>query len=382
MPIFIHIAHCNQKSSYLLEKLRGLLLELKKHRINYFIISSPEELKKHLNENKNEPSSIVFFPHNEEERKSVFNLYSKFNINKIVASNANVNTAHSNYSSITSDFFSDMEDTISHLKEKGCKNIALFNVNPNGYHDKTRINTYMRHIYHAPLIFYKNESIPHAILELLNYNNRIDAIICNNDYTAFSLMLVLNSIDANWNEKLLITSFSNTILSGICTPSLSSISFNYTTAGKKIYTIHNLLSDDEISHTHILMKNSLFKRETTQNNNPDGMIFSEHCTYSIEELFELTEPQKQCMELEKILLSCNISTLKIIHGLVLSKTIREICNDLFFHTDTVKYHIKKLKTALNFNTTAELSAFLKKWIDPEKFKEAIINDASFSTDRL
>ena len=382
MPVFICYGSVIQELSYIIEKSNGIFSELAKHRIKCFVISSPEEITSYLSEYKDEPSVIIFITISDEDRQSLFDHYSEFNFHKIVFSNTNVNTAYSNFSSITSNFYDDMENAISHLREKGCKNIALFNANPDGNHDRIRISTYEQLIYHTPLIFYKSKSFLHNILNLLRSNERIDAIICNNDYTAFRLMLILDAVDADWNEKLLVLSFSNTILSSLHNPSLSSVSLNYTTAGKRIATIYNLIKkDDQIAYIHLTMKNELFARETTRKNNPKGIIFSEQCSLDNKDVFEIDKQSNKCMALEKILLSCNFNALKIIHGLLLSKNVSEMSSDLYLHTESIKYHIKKLKSVLNCRTTAEVAAFLKTWIDPDKLKKVIIDYGTFSNYR-
>ena len=382
MPIFLCYDSIKQRTAYGMEKYNGMSNEFTKRRIKFFSVYSPEELRAHLKEYKDENSSIVFFPNTEAQRDFYFERYSEFNINKIVFSNHNVQTATSNYSSVTSDFRGDMELALSHLKEKGCKKIALFNIDAIGNHDKTRVETYKRFIYHEPLIFYAAERLSQVLFQLFECKECIDAIICNNDYTAFHLMRVLNALDENWTEKVLVLSFSNTVLASISTPSLSSISLNYPSAGEKIAAIHTFINkNDQVAYMHLVMKNYLFARESTKFNNPAGIVFSEQKKFSEEEFAELFSSHSKCMPLEKILLSCNITGLKIIHSLMLSKSITEISNSLYLSNESIKYHIKKYKDSLGFKKTAELSSFFREWIDPDKLKDVIIKNDSFKSSR-
>lgn len=375
MPIFLCYDTVKPTSYWSAERYRGMTSEFSRRRIKYFSISSPEELKEHLKKYGEEDSSIVFFPTNENRHKYFLDRYSDFNIHKILLSNYSTNTATSDFSTVVNDFRGDMQLAISHLEEKGCKKIALFNADTCGYHDRLRIETYKQFVYHEPLIFFADKTVYPVISKLLECNEKIDAIICTNDFSAFCLMLVLNEIDRNWRDKILILSFADTILSSLSSPSLSSVSLNYEISGKEIATIHNSIKKSKnMAYMHIVMKSRLSARETTEKQNPEGMFFSEYDRLNEEKIIEITAPRAKCVELEKILTACDATDLKIIHGLLLSKTIEEISKNLYLSYETIKYRIKKIKKFLKFTTTAELSAWLKIWIDSSKLEEKIINE--------
>ncbi|MBQ4151067.1 MAG: LacI family DNA-binding transcriptional regulator [Clostridia bacterium] len=375
MPIFLCYDTVKPTSYWSAERYRGMTSEFSRRRIKYFSISSPEELREHLKKYGEEDSSIVFFPTNENRHKYFLDRYSDFNIHKILLSNYSTNTATSDFSTVVNDFRGDMQLAISHLKEKGCKKIALFNADMCGYHDRLRIETYKQFVYHEPLIFFADKTVYPVISKLLECNEKIDAIICTNDFSAFCLMLVLNEIDRNWRDKILILSFADTILSSLSSPSLSSVSLNYEISGKEIATIHNSIKKSKnMAYMHIVMKSRLSARETTEKQNPEGMFFSEYDRLNEEKIIEITAPRAKCVELEKILTACDATDLKIIHGLLLSKTIEEISKNLYLSYEAIKYRIKKIKKFLKFTTTAELSAWLKIWIDSSKLEEKIINE--------
>ena len=375
MPVFLCYDPFMSQNPWESEKRKSMLEEFSKRRIEYFFISSPSELKAYLKKYENEASSIVFFPKNGKQRQYLFERYSEFNLHKIIFAHHNVNISSTNFSSVISDFYGDMELAISHLKEKGCKRIALFHANPGAYHDRPRIDSYKQIIDHEPLIFTTPNRMYPALSMLFECKERIDALICINDYVAFSLILILDKIDKNWREKLLILSFSNTLLSSIHTPSLSSISLNYSEGGREISTIHKAIEkNNRMAFMHIIMKSSLAKRETTEKEHPSGMVFSDYPMSSLEKFYSIVAPQAKCMALEKMLASCNDIDFKIIHQLLLSKSINEISSALYLSRESTKYHIRKYKKALKFEHTADLSAWLKIWIDPYKLEKKIIQD--------
>jgi len=374
MPIFLCYDPQKRTTSWTNEKHRSMTNEFTKRRIKYFNVSSPDELEKYLALYPDEASSIVFFPASEPERQYLFNRYNRFNINKIIFSHQDVDVAETNFSYIMSDFYGDMELAFSHLRSKGCQRIALFFPNPKSYHDSMRIKTYKKFADEEALVFEAAGSKVYPSLEkLMKCNEKIDAIICITDFVAYYLMLFLDEIDKNWRSKLLIMSFSNSIISGLCSPSLSSISLNYVDGGKEVATIHRALEKNpRMAYMNIIMKSQLFARETTIAQNPCGMVFSYYPFNNNEEVLKIIAPQHKCMSLEKLLAMSDTSDLEIMHGLIGGATLAEIAERLYLSRDSIKYRLKKFKYVLKINTTASLAELLRKWINPKLLEEMIL----------
>lgn len=372
MPVFLCYDPIKRTTPWTAEKYRSMTAEFAKRRIKYFSVSSPDELEEYLSVYKDETSSIVFFPANDSQRLYLFDRYGKFNINKIIFSHQDVSVTSSNFSSVMSDFYGDMELAISHLMSKGCQSIALFNANLDSYHDKMRVETYKKFVKNEPIIFTTPNKIYPSITELTSCDKKIDAIICVNDFVAFCLMLFLDSWDKNWREKLLVLGFSNSILSGLCSPSLSSISLNYTDSGKEVATIHkNLDKNKRMAYMHIVMNSLLSPRETTAKENPSGMIFSEYEKYDEETMQKIITPEKKCMALEKLLAMSDECDLEIMHGIIEGVTLANIASRLYLSRDTIKYRVKKIKDFLKFESTDALASFLRRWIAPQNLEKMI-----------
>lgn len=374
MPIFLCYDPVKRTTPWTEEKHRSMTNEFAKRRIKYFAISSPDELEGYLNDYKDEPSSIVFFPASETQRQYLFDRYEKFNLHPIIFSHHDVGVAASNFSYIMSDFYGDMRLAISHLKEKGCKNIALFCANPDSYHDRMRIETYKKFVENEPVVFTTDSKIYPALTKLGKYEGKLDAIICVNDFVAFCLFLILNKLDSNWKEKISVLSFSDTILSSLCSPLLSSISLNYTDGGKEVATIHRAIEkNSRMAYMHIVMKSMLAARETTKTENPTGMCFTEISKLSEDEIRRIIKPQSKCMTLEKLLARSDETDLAIIHGLVCKRALGDIASRLYLTRDTVKYRVKKFKEYMKCGTTSELADILSAWIDAGKLENMIIS---------
>lgn len=375
MPIFLCYDPAKRTTSWTQEKHQSMISEFTKRRIKYFSISSPEELAAHLKMHPDEPSTLVLFPSSEPERQYLFARYAGFPVHRIIFSHHDVHPAERNFSSVMSDFHGDMETAISHLRSRGCKKIALLGVNMSGYHDKLRAETF-KHFSgeENPLIFHTNGKIYPCLHELLACKEQIDAIICINDFFAFPLMLILNVLDRDWSKKLSILSFSDTLLSGLCSPSLTSLSMNYIDGGREVVTIHNAIrKNPKMAYMHIVMKSAFSARETTLTQSPCGINFSEFEDFTDEQIKEIIAPQRKCMALEKLLRISDETDLAIMHGLIIGATLAEIASRLYLTRDAIKYRVRKFKEMLKCESTKELSAVLQLWIDPAKLEERIIN---------
>ncbi len=374
MPIFLCYDPYKRTTSWTQEKHQSMVSEFARRRIKYHTVASPEELASYLKYYKDEPSSLVLFPSFEPERQYLFDRYGQFDVHRIIFSHHDLLLAESNCSSVMSDFYGDMAVAIKHLRQRGCKRIALFGVNMGGYHDKLRADTFIRLSQDKdPLIFYGPKAAP-CLQALFACKQTIDAFICINDFHAFALFTALNEIEPDWQKKIAVLSFADTVLSGLCSPSLSSISFNYIDGGKEVLTIHNALcKNPRMAHMHILMRSRLAIRETTAVQNPEGICFFTEHPYTEEELHTLLRPSAPCMALEKLLQSSDETDLAIMHGLIEGATLTEIASRLYLTRDTIKYRVRKFKEKVKCENTSLLAALLTRWIDPAKLEEMIIN---------
>ncbi len=373
MPIFLCYDPYKRSTSWTQEKHQSMVNEFAKRRIKYLSVSSPEELESYRNEFEAEHSSIVFFPASENERQYLFDRYGSFPLHKIIFSHHDVGAAARNFSSVMSDFYGDMEHAISHLRERGCKRIALFNANPSSYHDRLRIETYKHFIGEDALVFTTQNKIYPSITALLQCHETIDAIICINDFVAFCLILFLDHLDAEWQKKIALLSFSNSILSGLCSPSLTSISLNYIDGGKEVATIHKAVEKNpKMAYMHVVMKSTLYARETSAVQSPAGICFAAHAPYDMEQIKAIIAPQRKNAQLEKLLRISDETDLAVLHGLILENSLSDIANRLYLTRDTIKYRVRKFKDMLQCESAKELSAFLRLWIDPKKLEEMIV----------
>lgn len=371
MPIFLCYDPAKRTTPWTQEKHLSMVREFAKRRIKYFTVSCPAELERHLQRLQSETCSLVFFPASKQQEEYLFTRYANFDVHRIVFSHYDGMIISSNASSIVNDFYGNMKQAIAHLREKGCKKIALFGANPNFSHDRMRMESFQHLIREdEPLIFTSENGLCHCLQQLLQCEERLDAILCITDYIAFYLMRVLQRLDQDWNRKLLLLSFSDTELAALGTPSLSSFSLNFAAGGREVATIHRAFEkNDLMAYMHIVLKSRLSARETTATPNPCGIVFFKQETFGKEEIDALTEPQTHCMALEKLLAIADRIDLTILYGLIADRSLAEIAAELFLTREAIKYRVRKYGTQLQCENAQALAALLKLWIDPEKLKQ-------------
>ena len=152
------------------------------------------------------------------------------------------------------------------------------------------------------MVFDLGNGLVDCISELVSCRDRIDGLICINDFCALPLMRVLDRLDPDWNAKMLMLGFSDTTLAALHKPALTSVSLNYEDGGRAVVRLHRMLAKHEdMAHLHFIMKSSLLLRDTTEAAFPPGMRFSEMTPVSDAEIFRLICTRKHFMMLENLL---------------------------------------------------------------------------------
>ena len=365
MPIFIDRRMDQYPTCWNRAKLTGLFEEAAKKRIKCHFVSSREDVLTHEDELRSEPSSLVLFFDSNEDPSSLLSEYEGLPISPIVFAHHIHNMLEDEFSYVMSDLAGAMREAVWLLKARGCRNLALFAVDFTRNHDICRVESFKR-IYGTdePLVFDLGNGLVDCISKLVSCCDRIDGLICINDFCALPLMRVLDRLDPDWNEKMLMLGFSDTTLAALHKPALTSVSLNYEDSGRAVVRLHRMLAKHEdMAHLHFIMKSSLLLRDTTGVTMPLGMCFSEIPLLSDDEISWLINTRKHFMTLENLLNYADTVTLRLMLGLMDGKTVDSISKELFFSKDGLLYHLRKLKSAFEMESAKEIAAFLCTWIN-------------------
>ena len=373
MPIFIDRRMDQYPTCWNRAKLTGLVEEAAKRRIKCYFVGSREDVLTYADELQREPSSLVLFLASNEEPSNLLSEYVGLPLSPIVFAHHILNMLEDEFSYVMSDLAGAMREAVGLLKARGCRHPALFAVDFKSNHDICRVESFKR-IYgtEEPLVFDLGNGLVDCISELVSCRDRIDGLICINDFCALPLMRVLDRLDPDWNAKMLMLGFSDTTLAALHKPALTSVSLNYEDGGRAVVRLHRMLAKHEdMAHLHFIMKSSLLLRDTTEAAFPPGMRFSEMTPVSDAEIFRLICTRKHFMMLENLLNYADTVTLRLMLGLMDGKTADSISKELFISKDGLLYHLRKLKSAFGMENAKEIAAFLCTWINRDALESYI-----------
>ena len=288
----------------------------------------------------------------------------------IVLSNQPHRSFSGKYSCVSSDIPLSMRYILAMLRQSGKSRIALYGVNGDSASDASRVQAFISE--RGGETFYNEGSLENCFAGFIKSHSRypFDAVICANDYAAVSLIRRLKELQES-NFDLSIVSYSNTLLSACCTPSLTSVSLNYGAFGKAAFMISECVEKDrEITGMNVSVDWRIVFRESF------GRPESEPQTvgtirpaavpkapfYSDGEIGEL-------MSIERLLSRCDKTDINILCSMISGQTAEKTAEDCFLADSALKYRLKKMKENGRAGSKRELFALLSKYeVKPDRLK--------------
>nr|WP_320118633.1 substrate-binding domain-containing protein [uncultured Marinifilum sp.] len=176
---------------------------------------------------------------------------------------------------ISSDDYIGTKEGITHLIKQGYKKLAHIK----GL-DSSSVSNVRYQAFLETLTKHKLEIDPKKVIscvkftieegaeiakQLMNMDNKPDAIFCINDHVAIGVLKGLKNLGYKVPEDVAVLGFSNSDISEVCTPQLSTIHQPGIEIGKQSIKLilSNINNQKDISNTKIVLKTKLIKREST-----------------------------------------------------------------------------------------------------------------------
>lgn len=283
-------------------------------------------------------------------------------IHPIVLSNQPHRSFLCRYSYVSADISLSVGYILGALRASNKDKIALYGVNSGSLSDISRTEAFA-HECGYDAVFYNNGSLSacfddfYESFKKLNYN----AVICANDYAAVSLINHLKSVGEDVS-RLPIVSYSNTLLSSCCTPSVTSVSLNYDEFGAAAFMICECVEKDpRLTGMNISVDWQIFFRESSPRFECASDIQTEEpCAQTDDPFYEDSE-LVEMMRVEKLLSRCDKTDIAVLCGLMNGHTAEKIAEDCFLAETALKYRLKKMKENGGVPTRTALCALLRKY---------------------
>ncbi|PVX51771.1 LacI family transcriptional regulator [Balneicella halophila] len=175
---------------------------------------------------------------------------------------------------VINDFFA-AKNAVSHLIKTGCKEIAFFGTLNNLLITQNRKNGYKDALREARIpikkeLMFNADSYEEAystVFQILNSQTPIDAIFTVNDSSAIGALTALKEFGKRVPEDVSIIGFTDSMISRVCEPPLTTISQNGYKIGQeatKILLERIKNNDDYIEYSTTVLKTELLLRGTTK----------------------------------------------------------------------------------------------------------------------
>lgn len=172
------------------------------------------------------------------------------------------------------DDYSGTLNATEHMINTGCKQIAFFGAPPHLEISKNRKNGYLDALrkHHLPIIdtficAADNKYLGYETAKkLLQSDNRPDAFMCMNDYTASGVLLAAKELKIKVPDEISICGFSNSNISQDTDPMLTTVDQHPVQVGKEAMTLilEKVNTPEKQERKNKIIKTELIKRETTR----------------------------------------------------------------------------------------------------------------------
>ncbi len=260
------------------------------------------------------------------------------------------------YNCVSSDVHKSVHELVKKISESGYRHIALYGVNTKSLADIGKVDMLFSYKDETPFdvqIYNNNGSLKQCFEDFERDKDKIDAVICTNDFAAISLV---RRLSADELQRIKVYSLSASALSEYYRENITTVSIDYNQYGRAaLFLYKSLKKHAYLSNITVnLAWNVETECETHNAVTLDPFDFTDSF-YKDDEVDEM-------MTVEKILSVCDAVDKTILRGLVQKKTLDEINEETFMSENAVKYRIKKILTDCNIDSKSDLINLVKKYL--------------------
>jgi DNA-binding CsgD family transcriptional regulator len=286
---------------------------------------------------------------------------------------------------VRGDFFSAVTNILHGFKRAGKSGIALYGVNSNAQDDILLADAYLAQTGHSTdAVFYNDGSIHECFDAFFKNRHNFDAVICANDYVTLALIEKLKTLDPGYLEELFIVSFSNTLLSQFYNVPFTSLAPDLDAVSCAVGDIYRIVKHygyNRYCAVTIYVDYKIHERGLAQGYFQNGKpVYDSKAVFFpiVREFNEATafDVDPEIAWLPKIEIFLNKLTerqLTILMLLLQGYSNSIISEKLCLSDETVRYHMKKIRSLLGCSTKEELYRQVRDILEPKNIEKYLIN---------
>ncbi|MBO4734604.1 MAG: LacI family DNA-binding transcriptional regulator [Clostridia bacterium] len=364
-----------ERNIWLENRYHELCVAVKKRRIEYKVLKSLKEIEELT---LNEPIVVVAIGAHKEWYSYIIKQCNYANIRVITFGELFPNSFGGSYSSVTSDLKGSAMEMLKYLRAYDKLNTIVYGVNPDSEFD-VRLADEIEETFLNDGVTIKeiigNGGLKEQIDMFFENCTKCDSVICTNDYSAIVLIEAIKERKAELLKKMFFISFSNTLLSLLYSPSITTF-YEADVGAMHVIRIYRLLVQDlEIGSINFSIKEHMKIRETTHfsphTTGEKGDLSNVSESYEREEKPDISLPETitELTNVESMLANCDKMDINILILLLKDKSSQEISNILYTSRGSVRYRIKCMVEGYGFETRSKMILSLKKFVSPDSLCE-------------
>ena len=283
-------------------------------------------------------------------------------------------------STISSDNSNSISMLCQYFLKHGRKRTAYYGFNPNSFDDVKQYNSFkickkiykMKKIHSYCDTYTTADSLSNCSEVFISRLDSYDSVICSNPISASILIRDLSAANIKVPDNILVAAIGSSPLSESISPTLTTVDVDFHTIGKKTIKLYQFLTKHtEISSLTANVQGKITPRASTlyldANLNPcEKLDSSEFVSTTIQSLTD--ERYAELENIESMLNECDRMDKNMLYSLIKGDTIAKFAEENFVSENTVKYRLRNLIKASNFESRKALTDKLTHWLDVNTFE--------------
>lgn len=354
----------------------NLISEFRRRRIKYTVIEDLQEACEY--ENSGETIIIVALGSLKSWFKDIVERCNMMGLRVITVGNYYPRTAEGNFSCVLSDMRKSAVDIYKYFKAYNKDKVILYGVNPSSDFD-SELEREMQKLFgiDGVSIIRKNTNNKEKLISsFFKGYETYNAVVCTNDYDAIELLQEIKKRNPDYLKKSFIISFSNTLLSLLYSPSITTFYESANSSAK--YTVklyYMLLQNNDLNNINFYVKEKLKIRETTHYSpfvsekafNVESVMEGSHNHFELEgnDYEEQSETVKELRRIEDTLFGFDKIDFNILFLLFEKKSTLEISNILYVSRGSVRYRLGRMVEKFGVVHREDMLNLISKYLKPE-----------------
>lgn len=352
----------------------NLVSEFRRRRIKYTVI---KDLKEACEYDEDEPMIVVALGSLKSWFKDIVERSNMMGLRIITVGNYYPRTAEGNFSCVISDMRNSAIDIYKYFSAYNKNKVILYGVNPFSDFDSELEREMLKLFENENICVIKKKNNKQEIIDnFFEVYESYNAVVCTNDYDAIELLQEIKKRHPDFIKDNFIVSFSNTLLSLLYSPSITTFYESASSSAK--YTVklyYMLVQNSDLNNINFYVKEKLKIRETTHyspfvSEKAFNVLNVTECSQVSKSFDDNTYDEQsvtvdELRRIEDTLFGFDKIDFSILVLLFEKKSTLEISEILYVSRGSVRYRLSRMIEKFGVAHREEMIQLVSRYLSPE-----------------